>query len=84
MLSATILDGYDEGTGRQLSLYGGYQIRREAFVYGVEASWSNLVDVSDGNLRALESLEMEAVGDLRARLGYVAGELMFYGVLGWS
>lgn len=78
----TVVESFDPGIGRIQGFYAGYNFQNGNFVYGAEAVYAGLVGVIvDTNL---EDREVMQVLDVRGRLGYVLGDLMFYGTLGWS
>lgn len=76
-------DDVDFNDGTAISLFGGYNIQNGNLVYGGEIGYSQLSDfyvVPDfGDDDVIESLI-----DLRGRVGYVTGDVLIYGALGYS
>jgi len=78
----TVVEPFDPDIGRIQGFYAGYSFQNGNIVYGGEAVYAGLVGViADTNL---EDREAVRVLDIRGKLGYVIGEFMIYGTLGWS
>ncbi|MEJ6394471.1 outer membrane beta-barrel protein [Gymnodinialimonas sp. 2305UL16-5] len=76
--TTTTLDlDYDNGTA--WGIFGGYNVQNGAMVYGGEARYLHLNEIGAG-----DDYEIPYVADLRARIGYAAGDVMFYGAAGVS
>ena len=80
----TTNEPFDADTGQAYSVFGGYQMRLEDYVLGAEARYVNLSDVAESSASGSEDREVTGVTDFRGRIGYVTGDWMFYGALGWS
>ncbi|MCU0825855.1 MAG: porin family protein [Tabrizicola sp.] len=66
--------------GEAYGLYAGYLYQNGSLVYGGELAYqSAAVD-----LDALPGQGFDQLVDLKGRLGYAAGPVLFYGVLGYS
>ncbi len=73
---------FDPDTGRSFGVALGYDMQRGDMIYGAEVRYSNLSHVVEkGNPETREVMDF---ADLRGRVGYVNGDFMFYGALGWS
>ncbi|MBO9452146.1 porin family protein [Tropicibacter sp. R16_0] len=75
---------FDPGTGQGYGTFAGYNFQRDNLIYGVELHYINMVRVADRNSAAQEAREVIELVDLRGRVGYVNGNLMVYGALGYS
>ncbi|MGC9419742.1 MAG: outer membrane protein [Rhodovulum sp.] len=69
---------FDFGDGTPYGLIAGYNVQQGRLVYGVELGHSAFDDLD------YLSLEIDRVTDLRGRVGYVTGDLMVYGAVGWA
>ncbi|WP_425044223.1 outer membrane protein [Primorskyibacter sp. S87] len=80
----TVYAPFDPGTGKVLSAFFGYNFQRGDVVYGAEARYINLVRLADRDPATPEDREVMDMADIRGRVGYVMGDLMVYGAVGWS
>lgn len=70
---------FDEGSSP--GIYAGYLMQRGNLVYGGELAFGKIRDVIDP---PFPSSQYDRVVDLKARLGFAANRVLFYGVLGYS
>ncbi|MGC9420456.1 MAG: outer membrane protein [Rhodovulum sp.] len=68
----------DLGDSAAFGLLAGYNAQRDRLVYGVELGYSAFDQLRGNNI------ESDGVTDLRGRIGYVWGDLLVYGAVGWS
>lgn len=80
----TTSGSYDPGSGRAYNAFVGYNHQNGPFVYGAEIRYSNLTGLNSGDAAAPEVLEITTATDIRGRVGYVTGDFLVYGTLGWS
>lgn len=80
----TSVQNFNASDGRSYGLFGGYNFRHDALVYGFEASYLSLSGLGLDAVPGPESTEVSELVDLKARLGYAQGNWLFYGTLGWS
>ncbi|WP_171122923.1 MULTISPECIES: outer membrane protein [unclassified Ruegeria] len=73
---------FDPDNGRSFGALFGYNMQRGDMIYGAEVRYSNLSHVVEKG--DPETREVMDFADLRGRVGYVNGDFMFYGALGWS
>jgi opacity protein-like surface antigen len=83
-LSFTPGPSYDFTSGTTLSIFAGYLMQRGAFVYGGELALSQGSDVYIDIQPPYTLEELGRVIDLKAKAGYAANRVLFYGVLGYS
>jgi outer membrane immunogenic protein len=68
----------DIDSDETFGFFGGYNVQRGNLVYGGElAAWA--VDAN-----TFGSWELASLIDIRGRVGFVAGDALFYGAAGWS
>lgn len=70
---------FDDGTAPGAFL--GYNFQNGAFVYGGELAYHKF---NDTTLKGTPSTEANDTVDLKARLGYAAGNALIYGTAGYS
>lgn len=70
---------FDEGS--YTGIYAGYLMQRGNLVYGGELAFGKIGDVIDPSFPLSQ---YDRVIDLKARLGFAANRVLFYGVLGYS
>ncbi|WP_171052568.1 outer membrane protein [Ruegeria sediminis] len=80
----TTTSSFDPGSGRVYSAFVGYNYQRGSIVYSAELRYMDLTGLNDSGMSAPEVREVTNTTDLRGRVGYVTGDWMFYGTLGWS
>ncbi|MCG7521032.1 outer membrane protein [Ruegeria sp. Ofav3-42] len=74
----------DPDNGRSFGGLVGYNLQRGDWIYGAEFRYSNMSHVLQNDAPDPERREVLDFSDLRGRVGYVNGDFMFYGALGWS
>ena len=67
--------------GTATSLFAGYNVVSGNMVYGGELAWSNGAEADNASIYAGQ---ISSMIDLKARLGTMVGNTMFYGSLGYS
>ena len=76
-------DDFDFNDGTSVSVFGGYNLQNGNIVYGGEIAYHNNSDFfvvpGFGNDDVIDSMI-----DLRGRIGYVVGDAMVYGAVGYS
>ncbi|KUJ85126.1 hypothetical protein AVO45_17905 [Ruegeria marisrubri] len=80
----TTTGSYDPGSGRSYSAFAGYNYQSGSFVYGAEVRYSNLTGLNASDGGAPEVMEITVATDVRGKVGYVTGDFMVYGTLGWT
>ncbi len=75
---------YDPDNGRGYGILAGYNVQNGNMIYGAELRYTNLIDVSERGASDAEIREVLDVADIRGRVGYARGDVLFYGALGWS
>ncbi|PWG18201.1 outer membrane protein [Salibaculum griseiflavum] len=76
-------DDYEFNDGMVVSAFGGYNFQQGNFVYGGEIAFNSISDLYvPGGFG--DDDHIESLIDLRARAGYVVGNAMIYGALGYS
>ncbi len=80
----TVNASFDPDNGRSYGAVVGYNLQRGQLVYGAEIRYSNLSQVVQNDTPDPERRDVQYFADLRGRVGYVRGDLMVYGALGWS
>lgn len=73
-------DAYDIDDGSSRSLFVGYRMQQGSLVYGGEVELANM----SGMQYATVPREISKALDLKSTLGYAKGNLLTYGVVGWS
>lgn len=84
LAGGTTYEPFDPNSGKAISGFIGYNFQRGNLVYGAELQYANLVGLLEERDSRSEVTEVMSVADLRGRIGYVVGDAMFYGALGWS
>ncbi len=72
---------FEDGTAYGIQL--GYLAQRNSFVYGGELSYTKF-DGAELDIGGGAFAEAENAIDLKARLGYATGSMLFYGVAGYG
>ncbi|WP_170467236.1 outer membrane protein [Ruegeria arenilitoris] len=75
---------FDPDNGRSFGGLVGYNMQRGDWIYSAEFRYSNMSHVLQNDAPDPERREVLDFSDLRGRVGYVTGDFMFYGALGWS
>jgi outer membrane immunogenic protein len=75
---------YDLTSGNTTTIFAGYLMQRGSFVYGGELALSQGSDLYIDVSPAYTDEEVGRVIDLKAKAGYAANRVLFYGVLGYS
>lgn len=75
---------YDLTSGNTASLFAGYLVQRGSLVFGGELALSQGSDLYIDVAPAYTLEEIGRVIDLKAKVGYAANRVLFYGVLGYS
>ena len=73
---------FDFDDGKVAGIYGGYLVQNGSFVYGGELAYGKVSDTFIPGFS--DDDEIEFVLDLKARAGFAANRVLFYGVLGYS
>ncbi len=85
VLSGGTLDAsFDPDNGRSFGVLVGYNLQRGNILYGAEARYSNLSYVLERGAPAPENREVMDFADVRGRVGYIRGDFLLYGAVGWS
>lgn len=80
----TVDESFDPDNGRSFGVLVGYNMQRGNILYGAEARYSNLSYVLERGEPAPENREVMDFADIRGRVGYVRGDFLLYGAVGWS
>lgn len=78
-IDTTIGSSFDFG-GSQRGAFVGYNMQKGALVYGGELAFVT----GDAPLDAVPTQGMDRFIDLKGRLGYAAGSVLMFGVVGYS
>lgn len=80
----TVNASFDPDNGRSFGVVAGYNLQRGNLIYGAEVRYSNMSHVLQNDAPDPERREVLDFSDIRGKVGYVRGDLMVYGALGWS